>query len=274
MKTNWRFSIRPSGIICLAAAVLFWPIDRLLTAAVLMAIHEGGHLLAMLLCRVKNCTVEWTPFGFVADAAGYGALPSVKQLMISLSGPLASGIVGIVCWSLAGTHPAAAQAFALNTAILIINAMPVLPLDGGRALLAACAMLGFRNTPRKILLTASCLLAAGLTVLGLYGITQGVLNPTLLALGPYLAYAARQYAYTGGVESVCLLEGRTRRKPGLYRAETWVSVGHPDRVSLLKAAKGCPQKKYLMVYAVDPASGAVLDELSEKQMIVKLIENN
>ncbi len=274
MKTNWHFTIHPMGILCLAAAAFFLPVDQLLMVMLAMLIHEGGHLVAMKLCRVKNCTVEWTPLGFVADTAGYGILSPGRQLLISLAGPLASGIAEGICWVLAGAQKSAAQMLTVNTAILLMNSMPVLPLDGGRALLAICRMLGIHRAGQRVLLCASCLLAAGITCLGLYGITQGVLNPTLLALGPYLAYAAKQSAVGSGVESVCLLEERAVRKQGMYRAETWVSVGQPDRLSMLKAVTGCPRRKYLMVYNVSSHSGHVLEEISEKQMIVKLIEND
>lgn len=71
-----RLKIHPAGAALAALGLLLLPSAGMLAAAAAMALHEGGHVLAMALCGVRECRIELTPFGGVADVPGFERLPA------------------------------------------------------------------------------------------------------------------------------------------------------------------------------------------------------
>lgn len=271
MKTQWRFSAHPIGIACLAAAILFVPVDRLLAALAAITIHELGHLLVIRLCRVKRCAVEWTPLGFIAQAEGFAALSAGKRVLIAGAGLLVSGCMAGISYPLAAELPFGYLFFMANLALLLINALPVLPLDGGRVLLGLAALLGWERPVRKVLVWLSYLTAAVVSALGVYSAFCGVLNPTLLVLGPYLAYAAKQCTLENSMEWVQALEKRKHIESGVYQAEPWIAVGEPDPLSLMQILKKTSQEKFAIVQTINPVDGRAAGSITQQQILVKLM---
>ena len=271
MKTRWRFSAHPIGIACLAAAILFVPVDRLLAAMAAITLHELGHLVAIRLCRVKCCAVEWTPLGFIAQADGLAFLSAGKRILIAGAGLLVSGSMAVISYPWAAIQPFVYLFFMANLALLLINALPVLPLDGGRVLLDLAALWGWERPVRRILVWLSYLIAAAVTALGIYSAFFGILNPTLLVLGPYLAYAVKQSTVDNSVEWVQTLERKRHPRVGLYRAEPWIAVGEPDSLSLMQILKKTPQEKFAILQTISPIDGSTIGNLTQQQILVKLM---
>ena len=139
MRTKWHVSIHPMGVVCLLAALLFMPIERITAIGIAIASHEAAHLLAIMLCKVKQCSLEWTPLGFVAQAERFTSLPSLQRLLIAGSGLLASLFLSMVFYQLSVHGSFFNSLFTANLAILLVNALPILPLDGGNVILALSA---------------------------------------------------------------------------------------------------------------------------------------
>lgn len=271
MKTQWRFSVHPVGIACLAAAILFVPIDRLLAALAAITLHEVGHLVAIGLCGVKRCAIEWTPLGFIAQADGFACLSAGRRVLIAGAGLLVSGGMAGISYPWAAEHPFAYLFFMTNLALLLINALPVLPLDGGRVLLGLAALLGWERPVRQGLVWLSYLIAFAVSALGVYSAFSGALNPTLLVLGPYLAYAVKQCNVDNSVEWVQTLEKRKKVRNGIYKAETWVAVGDPDPLSLMQMLKKTPQEKFALLQTINPVDGSAIGNITQQQILVKLM---
>lgn len=264
---NWHFSIHPAGVLCLLASLLFVPANRLLAVALAVMIHEGGHLVAMRLCSIRHLEVEWTPLGFVAQAAGFPMLPTGKRLAIAAAGIGASGAAALLCLPFARQVYFAYQLLECNASLLLVNSLPVLPLDGSRVLLALAGKLGWEQKVERLLLLLSYLCSAALCVLGLYSAFQGTFNPLLLALGPYLAYAAHESVHSGGVYTVRRFEQRPGMVPGrLYPARTYAVTGPAEAAQCLRAAGHCPENSCLIVHQVDAVTGAVVCTLTEHQV--------
>lgn len=273
MKTHWHFSAHPVGILCLLAALLFVPIRQLLAALLAIALHEGAHLLAMRLCRVRHCTIEWTPLGFVAQTDGFSCLPARKRVWIALSGLLASGLLTTVFWFFASADSFCYLFFTANLAILLINALPILPLDGGRVLLSLAAWIGWERNVKKALLFLSYLVAILITSLGLYALWKGIPNPSLLVLGPYLAYAARESSLQGGSETVQMLSQRAHPAYGIYPVESWAVVGPAQSVALMQVLKRTPPEKFVLLHTIHPENGKMIGMETQQQAIVKLLKD-
>lgn len=96
--------------------------------------HEAGHLLAALLCgvRVKSCVIA--PYGGEIQFENPAVVQASSLLWIALGGPIAT-ILGI---GLAFFMPEliAGKLISVQLVLLLVNMIPILPLDGGRILLA------------------------------------------------------------------------------------------------------------------------------------------
>ena len=271
VKTKWHFSVHPAGVACLLAAFLFMPVDRLLAALAAVAIHEAAHLVAIYFCRVKDCAVEWTPLGFVAQTSGFAFLSAGKRLAIAGAGLVASGCMAWISDLWLTGNPFGYQFFVANLALLLINALPVLPLDGGRVLLALFAFWGWEEQVRKLLMCLSYMMATLLAVIGVYSAFEGVFNPTLLVLGPYLAYAARQSSIDNRVEWTHSLAQRKRLRPGVYRAEPWIAVGDPAPLMLLQILRKSPKEKQVILHRINPTDGSFAGNMTQEQILVNLL---
>ncbi|MGG2055845.1 site-2 protease family protein [Lysinibacillus pakistanensis] len=96
--------------------------------------HEAGHLLAATLCgvKVKSCII--TPYGGEIKFENPAVVPASSLLWIALGGPIAT-IIGI---GLAFFMPEllANKLINVQLVLLAINLLPIIPLDGGRILMA------------------------------------------------------------------------------------------------------------------------------------------
>lgn len=186
-----KLRIHPSGALLWAAGFVFFPSRLVIASIVALLWHEAAHVAAMLLCGVKNCTIEITPFGGMADVKEYARLSACKQAVCAFSGVMGS-LSGMLLCSL---MPDSAFIYALKQihfSLALFNCLPLWPLDGARTIVALVSVWGFQHGAKKVLSALSVLLGIGLSLLALYGAWHGVMNLSLLFSGPYLCYAARE----------------------------------------------------------------------------------
>jgi Zn-dependent protease len=141
-------------------------------AALLLMIawHEYGHVHAMRRCGIKVRGIYFIPF--LGGAAVHEAPIADRsaQAYVSLNGPLwglyltLAVVVGF--YATGQRHPWLAVVAALWAAINLFNLLPILPLDGGRALSA----IAFSVHSRVGLASAFGLLALGLVLAGVTGL--------------------------------------------------------------------------------------------------------
>jgi Zn-dependent protease len=98
--------------------------------------HEGGHLLAAGLLRIRLRLLELDlPGARILPAT---ALPSYRaEALLALGGPAASLLLALLLSTRAGGFSAATRLAALSQAAF--NLLPVIGFDGGRALAAVLA---------------------------------------------------------------------------------------------------------------------------------------
>ncbi len=110
-----------------------------ITAATLsILLHEAAHALTSSLMGYPPTRLELTPMGAVMHLEDDSRIPVLKRIAVVLAGPV---ITLCICWgSLYGTTNGILDAglgrllFLSNLSILMLNLLPVLPLDGGRLL--------------------------------------------------------------------------------------------------------------------------------------------
>lgn len=122
------------GFWLLLAAVWFLDPVILLPALLAAACHELGHCAALRVLGVRVRALRLSALG--AELTPAQALPYALELPVALAGPCAS----LLCAALAARWGRFLFA-GLSLALGVFNLLPILPLDGGRAVGSLCALL-------------------------------------------------------------------------------------------------------------------------------------
>lgn len=264
--------MHPAGWIFLALMLAAFPAARLLAVLLALVLHECGHLLAMGLCGVRECRLEVTPFGGLADVPGYDAMPVGKKVLCAMSGPFASLLGAALCFLPCIQGEFRMCFFQSNALMALINLLPVFPLDGARIVVAAGEKLGAERFLCRVTRGAAYLFALFLFVLGIVGLFRGKVNLSLFLLPPYLCYTAYQSALYTRLRKVgqnlCM---RDIPKGEIRPVKTFASSGQPQRVELLRHVQDLNRNTASILYICDENTGAVRESLTTKQICHKLL---
>lgn len=159
-RAAWGLFLIPAVLFLLGGALLWTPLDAALLLVVI-ALHEGGHWLAMRLCGYRHVHIVFLPFigGITVGEEQHAA--AHRRAWIALFGPL-PGLVLAAILSLGGVaalHPALTLFTTQLLLINLFNLLPVLPLDGGRILQALLPRSGIWVTLVFCVLSTLMLLA-------------------------------------------------------------------------------------------------------------------
>ena len=225
----------------------------------------------MALCRVKECRIELTPFGGVADVPGFERLPGRQQCLIALAGVPVSAASAWLCLRFAPQTEFFRLFYRFSLGMALVNVLPVWPLDGARVLLCAARHFGREEPARRAMLWLSYLLAVGMLALGLAGVFQGRVNLSLFLLPPYLAYAAWQSSMGGSLRgAAAALEGEPWSKGKLLRALPFVCRGTPEKLELLRLLRALPEGRTALLYKFDGQTGRLTEVLAAPKIAESL----
>ena len=114
-----------------------------------IALHELGHAFAARACNIETRNITLYPFGGIAEITGRPG-PGA-ELFIAVAGPLVNIFIALALFPFTSLSPYAAgfpgqnmitQLFLGNIILVIFNAIPALPMDGGRMLRSALNLIG------------------------------------------------------------------------------------------------------------------------------------
>lgn len=94
-----------------------------------LVIHEFGHICALKLLRVQEVRCMLLPFGGRIEWTGQIEWTKAKQLLVYSGGPLAT--LALTALILAMPLPIPHQILQIQLWILLVNLLPIPPLDGG-----------------------------------------------------------------------------------------------------------------------------------------------
>ncbi len=129
-----------------------------------LLIHEAGHLLAAYLTgmRIRSCTIM--PYGGEIVIWNKHMTPRKDRFIVALSGPLATLLLLLIATWI--PFPGDDQVIRIQVALLLLNLLPILPLDGGQAICALLETEGSVYRTRSIFLMHSILfISAGVILL-------------------------------------------------------------------------------------------------------------
>ena len=162
-----------------------------------LLIHEAAHLYTANLLHESFSSIEFTPFGGILSyQTGKSSLKGLRGLMIAASGPLANCLmiqtVSMLPPSQGFLLNIQKKLLVVNASMFLLNALPVLPLDGGRIVFSIAFYLFPISASLAFLTLLSGVTGAVFIMLSLYGLSSlGKLNISLLLVGIYIIAAAK-----------------------------------------------------------------------------------
>lgn len=151
-----RMTIHPLFLPLLFGMVLYGNVSYYALILSSLLIHEFGHMIVarFLGVKIERCVIM--PYGGEIELEGGYSISPHKQLFISLGGPVAT----LCCFLIAPfLDPLLAKLFIkIQLILLLINLIPIWPLDGGRVVLALILMFSKSARNYELFLTISFIL--------------------------------------------------------------------------------------------------------------------
>ncbi len=278
IKSRRLFSIGDTEIL-LHPALLIYMICSLLSGHILfmlistlsILLHEASHAAASAMLGHAPAALELTPLGAVMRLEDESRLSPGKRLVILLAGPLCSFLLCIfaVKATSSGYIPRnfGYLLFLSNLAIVLINLLPVLPLDGGRMLSVILSLLLSARSVAKIMKTAG--LAAGFTLILLNIWSAWKLaswNLSLAFVGCCLIYTASAATTTRAVAELHTFLDRKimfERQGRTKAVSIFVTISDPLR----KAIQRLPARNMVLFLCVEPGTMRWLGTITEYEVV-------
>lgn len=191
-RRRFSFEVRPGAAVLLAGLYFLLPLRWCARLALTVTAHELGHVAALILCGAEVCGLRMEGCGLALRCTPpEGAL---RTVMAALAGPAAGAGLFFILRGLG--YIACAE---LSLLFSCVNLLPVLPLDGGRALYAALSAQAGERAAERTLDVLGLVLPVALMVLGLalfargFGLAPGVFGVWLALLQPGMTCQGAQH---------------------------------------------------------------------------------
>lgn len=188
MRTRIRIHVSAFLVLLVPAFGILTPMQTLLLWCC-AALHEIGHAGAYALCKAPLKTVTVWPFGLHATLTDTLRISPKNEMLCALAGPAVNLALMLILLVLPLPPQNADVRYALycNLSLFVINLLPVLPLDGGRAVYYAAACKHDAAFCERISLACARAVCAFLAVPAIAAMAQDR-NPSLLLIWGYLVF--------------------------------------------------------------------------------------
>lgn len=163
----------------------------LMTYAVVL-VHELSHVFCAMALKVRVKNIALMPFGMAARMPSNLVKHPKKEILIALSGPFSNVLMLILAYALSRAQVITANLFLFyiaNLSVLLLNLIPIPPLDGGRV--ARAVLFHWFGIARgvkcmKVLTKVSVMLIFSL---GIFSAVLSRGNVSLLIICAFLIYS-------------------------------------------------------------------------------------
>lgn len=139
-------------------------VPQFVCAYAVMVLHECAHLIAAMCIGLKPDTFCLSPFGAHLTLKNKIVRSLSDEIILYASGPLLNGVLAVVCLYL-GFH----ALYRMNTALMLMNLLPVMPLDGGVILKRILSRSIGKSAAEKILTSISVICSLLFLAAAIYG---------------------------------------------------------------------------------------------------------
>ncbi len=227
----------------------------------IVLIHELCHLLAALCLNVKVYAIIVMPFGMTVRLDPAVVQAPKKEALIALAGPLSNAIMLLFGTVFLSTTPSLNNDLFLiiNAAMLLLNLLPIPPLDGGRILRSAVVQNIGLMSAAKVIRRVSYACIGIICAAGIFLLLFFHGNPSLIMIGAFLLFhlANEQKNSELLMMRALLYKKETRRKDGLI----------PTKLLCIRA--GTPAKQILK--KMNLSTFYMIAVIDEEMRIMKIV---
>lgn len=277
IKLGSRLWISPLFLLLAAASLVGGYFELFITAYISAFIHETAHIVTAIHLKIPVARIEILPFG-ICGRLGVEFIRSPKnELLTAAAGPLTSGFLACVFYIAAQAIPQYTEWLEygknINTALMLLNLMPTLPLDGGRMVKAVLSeLLGVIRAYNIILklsraITALILFAAAALLL------ISDFNFSLIMIGVFLlgSLSAEQKNISLISLKEILYHKNKLNNSGLCRSERLAAA---SKTPARKFLRRISSNKYYVIDVIDDNSGKIIKSVTESQVLSALINKS
>lgn len=252
-----KLKINPLTIILFLTAWLTGNISVLAVTYAVMAAHECAHLAAALCIGLRPESMTFSPFGVHLELKNRLVRSLADEIIVYAAGPLVNALL-----SLAALYIGNEELYRINTALLVMNLLPVAPLDGGIILKRILSYRYGILFSQRIMRILSAVLSAAMMCTASVSLYYGVINLSAFIMALFLL-------------------GNLITAKELYNVDFITAISHDkknsnsarlvivdNRHEIIDAAK-LVSPSFTTIAAVLDNEGRVIKFMSEKEIIEK-----
>lgn len=282
---RWRlFRLGPTDVWMHLAALIVMiymvaaGFGRLLAVGVAsILLHECAHATASAIFGAPPTDVEITPLGALMRLEDEERLPPARRLIVLAAGPLMTLLLCYLTLFLTKLRwlpwETGRLCFLCNAAMLFVNLLPALPLDGGRMLALSLSRLTRQDTVRALMRGLGTAIGLACVALNLWiSWMSGGWNLSLAATGCFLMYSAARATIN---RAMAELRDFADRKSRLESRGTlpcrWVTLS--SDATLRQAVRCLHPRRHTMFCVAKPCSSDCGGFLSEQAVMAAYLDD-
>lgn len=176
-----KIHIHPLTIALLVISCFTGDIRFIITAYAVMTGHELSHLLASKCIGLNAESFTFMPFGVNLRLKNKIVHTFSDEIILYAAGPFFNGVFAVISiifdWDML---------YRMNTALFIMNILPIVPLDGGMILFRILANQWGNIAARRVLNAVSFILALFFASVALFMALRGEMNLSMIIMSLFL----------------------------------------------------------------------------------------
>lgn len=172
-----KIRINPLVIAMLAVVAVIGNLKLYLLAYLVMGLHELAHLCAALFIGLKPHSITFSPFGVHLRLDCKIINSITDEIILYSAGPLVNAVFALVALFLGFS-----DFYRLNTVLLVMNILPIVPLDGGMIAVRLLSCRFGRKSSKTLLNIFSLTLGALILFVACYSVYIGYINISLFII--------------------------------------------------------------------------------------------
>jgi len=270
-----KIKLNPLFFIVFILMALLGYLTEYVLILISIILHELGHIGISLLFGWQVHGITILPAGLKASVTESGC-SKIKNILIYLSGPCVNVCIilaGIFLWNINFCDRKITETIILsNIYLLIFNMLPVLPMDGGKALREFLSCFFGLYRADAVIKKVSLFIVMLIMFFGLFQFIENPRNFTLIAVGTYLLYVMKTEKTEAALMSMRNILYRHKRlqKKGIYPLR---SLAVLKQTKLGEVFKNIDYDCFHLIHVLDK-NLSIVKVFTEKEIIDAMVLYN